>query len=349
VTAQIKTCPEDFIVEEIPAYEPSGDGAHLYVTFTKRDLTTDAVVAAIARAGRVKPRDVGVPGMKDKVAITTQTISLPWREGLEGEMLALTIPGVTIASAKRHNNKLKTGHLHGNRFRVRISNIDREEGDRIVGVLERIKLEGVPNAFGAQRFGRAGDNAVRAKAWLTGKEPLSGGPFPRDPRQLRFLFSALQSAVFNEVLARRVQAGTWATVAAGDLVKRRDSGGLFLCTDEQQDRERAARGEVSATGPIPGVKMRPAEGAPGALEREVFQQIVGDEVDFAKTARLGEGTRRVLRLWVEELTVSREQDDDIWVYFVLPKGAYATTVIAAACETGERDDGDPTPTEEPNR
>jgi tRNA pseudouridine13 synthase len=348
VTAQIKTCPEDFVVEEIPAYEPTGDGAHLYVTFTKRDLTTDFVVSAIARAAKVKPRDIGVPGMKDKVAITTQTISLPWAEGLDEAMLALSIPGVTITSAKRHNNKLKTGHLHGNRFRVRISNIDKAEGDRIVSVLERIKLEGVPNAFGAQRFGRSGDNAVRAKAWLEGKE--AG---PRDPRQLRFLFSALQSAVFNEVLARRVQEGTWATVVEGDLVKRRDSGGLFLCTDEQQDRERAARGEVSATGPIPGVKMRPAEGAPGVIEREVFQQIVGDAVDFGKTAKLGEGTRRVLRLWVEELTVSREQDDSIWVYFVLPKGAYATTVIAAACESslpaGASDDGDPTPTEEPNR
>jgi tRNA pseudouridine13 synthase len=329
VTAQIKTCPEDFLVEEIPAYEPTGDGAHLYVTFTKRDLTTDFVAAAIARAVKVKPFDVGIPGMKDKVAITTQTISLPWRDGLDAEVLGLAIPGVTIASAKRHNNKLKTGHLHGNRFRIRVSNIDRAEGDRIVSAFDRIKAEGVPNAFGAQRFGRAGDNADRARAWLTGKEPP-----PRDPRQLRFLFSALQSAVFNEVLARRVQDGTWATVVAGDLVKRRDSGGLFLCTDEQEDRERAARGEVSATGPIPGIKMRPAEGAPGALEAEIFRQIVGNEVDLSKTARLGEGTRRVLRLWVEDVGIEREQDESIWVYFVLPKGAYATTVIAAALGVG---------------
>ena len=47
---RIKVSPEDFVVEEIPAYEPSGAGSHLYVRFTKTDLTTPDALRAIARA-----------------------------------------------------------------------------------------------------------------------------------------------------------------------------------------------------------------------------------------------------------------------------------------------------------
>jgi tRNA pseudouridine13 synthase len=208
----------------------------------------------------------------------------------------------------------------------------------VVSTLERIAREGLPNAFGAQRFGRDRDNADRARAWLSGRAPA-----PRDVRMKKLLWSSLQSELFNEVLARRVGDGTWATPLEGDLVKRRSSGGLFLCTDVQMDRMRAAEGEVSPTGPMFGVKMREPEGAPLVLERAVLAEKLGDGIDFAATKAFGEGTRRALRLWVEDLRVepieaeiepqanaAREQASSIRVYFVLPKGAYATTVLSTA-------------------
>jgi tRNA pseudouridine13 synthase len=327
--ARIKTVPEDFVVEEIPAYEPSGAGEHLYVRFTKRGLTTDEAVRAICAAVGADARAAGVAGMKDKHAVTTQTISIHTPKNPE----AVDVAGVTVHAMSRHGNKIKPGHLIGNRFRLLLRGVARERAGEVVASLERAGREGVPNAFGAQRFGARGDNVERARAWLAGKERG-----PRDPKARRFMFSSMQSAAFNALLEKRVDDGTWATPLEGDLVKQRTHGGLFLCTDVQTDRERAARGEVSPTGPIPGVKMRAPEGVPRALEEAAIERVFGAGFDFAATRALGEGTRRALRLWVDDLEAgvdpagAEEQDASVRVYFVLPKGAYATTVLASAVE-----------------
>jgi tRNA pseudouridine13 synthase len=296
--------------------------------------------------------------MKDKVAVTTQSISIQAPRGTSPDDLAsrarsIALDGITVHDAKRHTNKLKPGHLVGNRFTIVVRGIDEARVGEATASLEKLAREGLPNAFGAQRFGRHGDNAEQAIAWLTGK---SRGP--RDPRARRFMWSALQSKVFNAVLDARVKDGTWATPLEGDLLKLRSSGGMFLCADVQADRARAATGEVSPTGPIIGVKMRPAEGAAGALEARVAAEILGESFDLAQTKKLGEGSRRVLRLWIEELRFDmndgattgkhKEQGASLRVYFVLPKGAYATTVLSsvfaldettseAATSTGEID------------
>lgn len=337
--ARIKQCPEDFVVEEIPVYEPTGEGEHLFLRFTKRELTTDEAVRAIARALGAKQRDVGVAGLKDKVGITTQTISLPVPRGPGAESFvdrarSLSLPGITVHDARRHGNKLKTGHLQGNRFTIRVSGIDPSQVEQVAASLERVGREGLPNAFGPQRFGRAKDNAENARAWLSGR---AAGP--SDPRLRRLLWSALQAELFNAVLDERVADGTWRTPLLGDLVKRRTSGGLFLCADVQVDQERAERGEVSPTGPIFGVKMRSPEGEPARLEQRILSTRLGENVELEATRHLGEGTRRALRLWVEDLKVTRsaepdrrEQEASIGVYFVLPKGAYATTVLSSAVD-----------------
>jgi len=347
----IKTVPEDFVVDEIPAYEPSGEGTHLYVHFEKRGLTTDAAVRAITRALGIDMRDVGIAGMKDKVALTTQWISMPAppkQPDLEERAKALTLDGIRVLAARRHVNKLKTGHLRGNRFSIVVRGVPEDRVAEVTTALERFGKEGVPNAFGTQRFGREGDNAERARAWLTGKTRAPG-----DARLRRFQFSALQSSVFNAVLDARVADGTWALPLLGDLLKKEDTGGLFVCTDVQADRERAARGDVCPTGPIVGAKMRSPEGDVKALEDRIALPLL-DGVDLDRARVLGEGTRRALRLRITDLLVkaasplqqvmdsstvgsavesdSREQGASLRVEFVLPKGAYATTVLANAFE-----------------
>ncbi len=323
---RIKAAPEDFVVDELPAYLPSGVGEHLYVHFTKRNLTTEAATRAIAQALGVHPRDCGVAGMKDKVGVTSQWMSVHAKDpALDARAASLSLDGITIHEAKRHGNKLKTGHLAGNRFAITVRDVAAEDVPAVVATLERLGREGLPNAFGYQRFGRDGDNAERARAWLGGKERG-----PRDPRQRRFLWSALQSAVFNAVLEARVADGTWRTPIDGDLLKT-TNGGLFVCTDVQTDGARAARGEVTPTGPIVGVKMKAPAGRAAEIEREIAARVLGDGFDLAATKALGEGTRRVLRLGIEALKVElREQDASIGVYFVLPKGCFATTVLGAA-------------------
>jgi len=343
-TGIIKTSPDDFIVDEIPAYLPSGDGPHLYIHFKKTNLTTDEAVKDIVRALKVERRDVGVAGLKDKVGVTTQWISVPASNDgrVDDAAKALSLDRIEVLELQRHNNKLKTGHLKGNRFTIKVRGIDRGLLPLVADSFARIGRDGVPNAFGAQRFGRDGDNFERATAWLTGRERAPG-----DPRLRRFHFSAMQSHVFNKVLEQRVQDGSWNVPILGDLLRKLspegDEGGMFVCTDVQLDCERASRGELCPTGPIVGDKMRQPENEAFNLEQRIIVPLI-EGIDLRRARALGEGTRRVLQLRVRDLVqteITSSLDEAIpsdqgrnslhhgaiEVRFVLPKGAYATTVL----------------------
>lgn len=343
--AVIRRSPEDFVVEELPAYPASGKGEHLFITFRKRGLTTPDAVRALARALEVDPRFAGWAGMKDRHAVTTQTVSfsLPMARDAAAAVAKIAVPGLEVLAAQRHDNKLKPGHLLGNRFTLVLRGIDRARLAEARAILEEAGRVGVPNAFGPQRFGRDGDNPARALAWLAGKERG-----PRDKRDQRMLFSALQSLLFNEVLAHRVAAGTWSTVLAGDVAKKHDSGGLFDVPLEgpalDDARARAAACAISATGPMYGAKMRWPAGEPLATERAVLDASALDDALLEARKSLGEGTRRALRLEVHEMSVTEESEGAagtnpasqdamgvrIVVRFVLPKGGYATTVLGRA-------------------
>ncbi|WP_437738540.1 tRNA pseudouridine(13) synthase TruD [Sorangium sp. So ce1335] len=346
--AVLRTSPADFVVEELPAYAPSGRGEHVFVTFRKTGRTTPDAVRAIALALGADPGGAGFAGMKDRHAITTQTASfqLPLARDPAPLLEKAELHGLEILAVARHDHKLKPGHLVGNRFRIALRGIDPAALPLAERRLVEIGRIGVPNAFGPQRFGRDGSNPERALAWIAGRERG-----PRDRREQRLLFSALQSRWFNEVLARREADGTWTTVLPGDLAKKRDSGGLFLVPlegPELADAEaRAAALAISPTGPMFGRKMRWPEGAPGALEREVLTAAIGDPRRLDAFSHAGEGTRRPLRLEVDGLEVAAAESDaepragdapargpgdpaagqGIVVSFVLPKGGYATTVL----------------------
>ncbi|WP_044236916.1 tRNA pseudouridine(13) synthase TruD [Chondromyces apiculatus] len=329
----IRRSPEDFIVDEIPAYAPSGRGEHVFVTFRKTRLNTPDAVRILARALGADPRAAGYAGMKDRHAITTQTASFQLPLGVDPEPLlaAAEFPGIEVLSVARHDHKLKPGHLVGNRFRVVVRDVTESGAAVALERLAEASRTGVPNAFGAQRFGRDGDNPERALAWVSGK---SRGP--RDRREQRLLFSALQSRWFNEVLAAREADGSWTAVLPGDLAKRHDSGGLFLVALEGPELDdaqaRAASGALSATGPMFGRKMRWPAGAVLDLERAVLSRDLDDPHRLDAFAHAGEGTRRPLRMMVDGLEASVLPDDEraIAATFVLPKGGYATTLLARA-------------------
>ncbi|XXT14236.1 tRNA pseudouridine(13) synthase TruD [Sorangium sp. So ce429] len=350
--AVLRSSPADFVVEELPAYAPSGRGEHVFVTFRKTGRTTPDAVRALALALEADPNSTGFAGMKDRHAITTQTasIQLPLARDPAPLLAQAELPGIEILAVSRHDNKLKPGHLVGNRFRITLRGIDPAALPLAERRLAEMGRVGVPNAFGPQRFGRNGENPDRTLAWISGRERG-----PRDRREQRLLFSALQSLWFNEVLARREADGTWSAVLPGDLAKKRDSGGLFLVPlegPELADAEaRAAALAISATGPMFGRKMRWPEGAPFALEREVLTAAIGDPHRLDAFAHAGEGTRRPLRLEVDDLEVSAAgpgageaaaiagappaavdpgAGQGIVVSFVLPKGGYATTVLGRA-------------------
>src|SRR5262249_49195436 len=148
--------------------------------------------------------------------------------------LELSWPDLRVIEAVRHRNKLKPGHLRGNRFTVRLRELEASARSEVEASIARIAKEGVPNAFGPQRFGRDGDKGDRALAFVRGEIAP-----PRDPHQRRLLFSALQARWFNRVLDARIADGTWNVPLEGDLLKKHDTGGMFPCTDAAEDRNRA--------------------------------------------------------------------------------------------------------------
>jgi tRNA pseudouridine13 synthase len=330
---QFKVEPEDFIVDEIPAFEPSGAGDHLYVHLRKTNRGTEDVLRAIARELGVDARDASAAGLKDVRAVASQWMSFPLPAGARGLEIeerarAMALPGIEVLGVTRHNHKLRTGLLVGNRFTVILRGARTEDAAAIDAELGRLR-EGIPNAYGMQRFGRGGGNVARARAWL-----CEGGRGPKDKRQRRFDFSVLQSEAFNRFLEARVAAGTWRTPLLGDWLEKTATGGVFRCDDPAVDGPRAESGEVVVTGPMFGSKLRRGEHGVGDLERKICDEVFGEGFDFARVSQLGEGTRRALVLRPEALTwtwVQRPSDSPgvLSVSFVLPKGAYATSVLGA--------------------
>lgn len=155
----IKVQPEDFLVEELPLYEPSGSGTHTYALIEKRGIGTREALNRIAQALGVLRKDIGSAGLKDARAVTRQWISV---EHVEPQRLEqVSVPAVRVLQTARHTNKLKPGHLRGNRFVIRLRNpvLALEEAAHVAGeVLQVLTEKGVPNYFGPQRFGNRDDN-----------------------------------------------------------------------------------------------------------------------------------------------------------------------------------------------
>lgn len=325
----IRSVPEDFEVTEIPAYEPAGEGDHVIAWVEKRDKTTFDAVRALARALDVKPADIGTAGMKDRVAVTRQQISLPPPVTPES-VASVELEDIAILSVARHPHKLRTGHLRGNAFRLRIRELAvsaDEAAERARATLaELARPPGSPNWFGDQRFGRAGDNAAVGRAILSGE--LRGKRKPHGKR-LRLMLSALQSDLFNRYLAQRIESGTYREVIEGDVLKRTDSGGVFVSDDVAVDGERLQRGEVVQTGPMFGPKMKaPPDGSRAfALESALLAAAGLDLAALARYRKLIPGTRRPIAVAIDAVSVNAIDSETLEVCFTLPAGAYATVVL----------------------
>jgi len=162
----IKGTPEDFRVDEIPAYLPCGEGEHLYVRIEKRGITTREAIRRLSRHLGIRERDVGYAGLKDARGVTTQFLSVGRIH--PGKVLGVELPGIRVLDAARHTNKLRVGHLQGNRFRVTIRTPtgDRARAEAILSLLE---TRGVPNYFGDQRYGVRGNSGGIGRALITGR------------------------------------------------------------------------------------------------------------------------------------------------------------------------------------
>lgn len=313
IGGQIQREPDDFIVEELPAYAPSGEGPHHYVWIEKRGLSTGQAVQLLAQAAGCDARDLGWAGRKDRHAVTRQWISLP-RPAVQPSDAR-----VRILTHSQHRNKLKPGHLRGNRFEIRVRGVHAQAEARLPALLAQLRL-GFPNYYGEQRFGRDNLEAVRAVA-------LGQRRARRD--ELHFLTSVAQSAVFNLWLGARVAAGLLDDWCEGDVLQKRATGGLFVSADAS-DAQRLRSGEVDLTGPLPGPRMKAAQGPSGASEQRALEALGLPAEAWARLGRTGQGARRVARVIPEDLHIELA-GDVLHARFALPAGSFATVLLSELC------------------
>ncbi|NGZ02725.1 MAG: tRNA pseudouridine(13) synthase TruD [Nitrospira sp. WS238] len=322
IGGQIRTTPEDFHVEELPLYFPCGEGEHLYVKITKRGLSTPDLVRRFSSSLGIKAQAIGVAGLKDARAVTTQMVSL---QGIQLERLAGIKIDDNILDLQilgRHRNRLRTGHHAGNRFRLIIRNVADYAAESVPAVLHTLQARGVPNYFGPQRQGKKGDNYEVGAALLTDARRRE-----RMNRAQRIWYlNAYQSFLFNQMLAKRINQID--RVFVGDWAMKHANGACFLVEDAETEQPRADRFEISPTGILFGSRVSWASGEPGRIEETVISEA-GTPKEALVAAAKGcgfRGERRAFRVPLAEPEWSLT-GDTVTLSFCLPPGAYATSVL----------------------
>jgi len=313
----------DFAVEELIEMEPDEGGEHLWLRVRKTGENTEHVARLLAQAAGIRAQQVGYAGRKDRHAVTTQWFSLHLPGRPDPADFALP-PSVEILEMRRRRRKLAVGGLRGNRFCLLVREF---AGDAALldERLREARVRGVPNYFGAQRFGRGGSNLAQALAWLRGERRV-------DDRKLRgLLLSAARSQLFNALLARRVADGSWCEAREGDALLLDGRGSFFLAEAiEATLRERVASGELHPSGALWGRGALATRFGVAELERAV----AADHAELAAgLERAGlEQERRALRVMPRELAWDWLDGTTLAVSFRLPAGCFATTVLDEVLE-----------------
>lgn len=323
LSGRMRATAADFEVDEVLGFAADGFGEHAMLRIEKRDANTEWVAQRLAEVAGVAPMSVGYSGLKDRHALTRQTytVHLPGKSG--PDWMSVDIEGVRILEVARHSRKLKRGVHRSNRFLICLRDVVGSKQEAEVRMRE-ISAQGTPNYFGAQRFGRDGDNLRSAQALF------SGARVSRSQRG--FALSAARSHLFNEVLARRVAAGSWNTALEGEVFMLAGTHSIFgPQTLDAGLLDRLECGDIDPTGPLWGRGVLRSGSEVAAIEREVAAAESVYSAGLAATDLSHE--RRSLRLAVSDLAHHWADDGSLSVGFSLPSGSFATAVIRELCAT----------------
>ena len=309
-TAMLRVAPEDFGVIECGAVLPTGVGEHLLLRVRKTGQNTRWVAKRLAELANVPYRSVSYAGLKDRHAVTEQWFSVHLPGQPDPELLLDADCGFEVLESCRHDHKLRPGQLSHNLFELRLRDCRLANPEQLEFSLSNIRESGVPNYFGAQRFGRAQGNLYLLNS-VAGLRRIN-----REAKS--FALSALRSALFNGYLAERVADGSWSTALDGEkLISDRPRGSTEHAAGGLSNRR-------STTGLLWGQKPQWSDGIAGEREQAFYNR-------FPQLLHLLEKagcrcSRRVLTAQVGELNWSL-QDDQAVVTFALGPGSYATMVV----------------------
>jgi tRNA pseudouridine13 synthase len=320
----IKTCPDDFEVEEIPAYEPSGDGAHLFLWIEKRGVAAGDLIKHLGRVLGVADGEIGMAGLKDRDAVTRQFVSVP--RSVAERVPTIDTPAIRVIASRPHGNKLRTGHLAGNRFRITVRDVVSDATERAAAIRDVILAVGLPNFFGPQRFGRDDETARVGLELLRGEVEAPPGAYSRQRFLRKLALSAGQAVLYNHYLARRMADGLLPTVLDGDVMFKQ-SGGIFYVTDQPAEQTRFDRRETVHAGPLFGKKMFAARSAAATREAAVLDEFAIPLARLRVFGRLLAGTRRQNLIYCDDLTIHPTLTG-LEFQFSLPPGCYATVLLS---------------------
>lgn len=337
IDAYFKQNKDDFVVTEVPLYDFSGDGEHLIVKFRKKDLSTWDALKVFSDVLGVKNKDIGYAGLKDKNAMTVQTISMP--KSFETKLATFAHPNIKILETTYHNNKIKIGHLKGNKFFIRLKKVNGTGHTQIVSILKKIKEFGIPNYFGFQRFGIDGDNYKKGEALIKGELKV------KDIKLRQMYLNAYQSFSFNDWLSKRIEVSKIidsfaprdisvmlnideATIKEvkkqshifkilpGELMHHYPYGKIFIAEDLQSEADKFMARDRVPTGILCGAKVKVSEGFAWQIEQNYQKNINLD------------GARRFAWVFPENMEHRyNEIEAQFELSFYLPKGSYATVLI----------------------
>tara|TARA_R110002073_G_scaffold176633_3_gene334338 strand:- start:7005 stop:8039 length:1035 start_codon:yes stop_codon:yes gene_type:complete len=323
-TVRFKCRPEDFQVEELLGFQPSGDGEHCLVWVEKSERNTNDVATLFAKKLGIRKRLVSHCGMKDNHAITRQwfSIHLPGQPSPSADDLA--DDGIRILSVTRNLRKLHRGSHDGNRFIIRLRECEFSESEANER-WQQISDRGVPNYFGPQRFGRDGGNVDQARRFMSGELDV------RDRPLRGILISAARSFIFNACVAQRVELGNWDTPLDGEVFGFANNRSLVLPGNYRGDEaERVQQKQLELTSPLWGQGDLLSEKQVKGLEQSVVERHP-EIIDGLASFNLQQ-ERRVMRLRPLASRLDWEDDRTLVLRFDLPKGTYATTVLRELAE-----------------
>ncbi|MEA3513453.1 MAG: tRNA pseudouridine(13) synthase TruD [Campylobacterota bacterium] len=338
IDVYFKQSKDDFVVTEVPLYEFSGEGEHMVLKIRKKDLTTWDALKIISDTIGCKNRDIGYAGLKDKNAMTIQYISI--HKSFEEKIDKFEHPQIKIVEKTYHNNKIKIGHLKGNKFFIRLKRVMPMHKMKLESALQQIATNGMPNYFGFQRFGIDGNNYKKGEALINGTLKV------RDRKLKKMYINAYQSFLFNSWLSKRIEISKIIDnfkaqeiaeklnlsietikdiqtqqhpfkVLKGDVFNHYPYGKLFYIEDINEESEKFFKHDRVPTGLLSGSKTKYA-----------IDDALKFEEDYIKETKEG-GSRRFA--WIFPSDISSEyKEEKAWfeLSFELPKGSYATELIS---------------------
>ncbi|GHR40260.1 tRNA pseudouridine(13) synthase TruD [Helicobacter pylori] len=353
----------DFCVHEVPLYEFSNTGEHAVIQVRKSGLSTLEMLQIFSQILGVRIAELGYAGLKDKNALTTQFISFPKKYAplLEKNTHNLQERNLKILSLNYHHNKIKLGHLKGNRFFMRFKKMTPLNAQKTEQVLEQIVQFGMPNYFGPQRFGKFNDNHQEGLKILQNQTKFA------HQKLNAFLISSYQSYLFNALLSKRLEISKIISafsikenleffkqknlninpntlkalknqahpfkILEGDVMCHYPYGKFFDALELEKESERFLKKEVAPTGLLDGKKALYAKNLSLEIEKEFQHNLLNSH---AKTL----GSRRFFWVFVENITSQYVKEKaQFELGFYLPKGSYASALLKEIKhEKGENND-----------